>query len=238
MHLQACQEANWDGWILQRCLCAAGVTAVENLAWINALGLSGIGEALMGFPEKMQETWKGQPLCWELKGSLCVPWKYVFHQEIGLTLALEFIFWGSPGNFVTSYPLSKLLKLGNPLKKTCKHWIQRRVLLIFTGVSSLVSCFVGWRTFILSTWSSSNAGWLLSQPSSGIRVWELAACIFSMCLCFPCSNTTAFMGTATKSLILQTTFMGLKFKGSFWQKNLQWHMLWSRACTWFLSLQC
>lgn len=28
---------------------------------------------------------------------------------------------------------------------------------------------------------------------------------------------------------LQTTFVVLKFKGSFWQKNLWWHMLWSRA---------
>lgn len=30
-------------------------------------------------------------------------------------------------------------------------------------------------------------------------------------------------------LFLQTTDVVLKFKGSFWQKNLQWHMLWSGA---------
>lgn len=58
-----------------------------------------------------------QPWCGELKGSLCVSYKYVFHQEIGLTLALELPFWESPGSFVTSHPLSKLLKLVIPLKK-------------------------------------------------------------------------------------------------------------------------
>lgn len=50
---------------------------------------------------------------------------------------------------------------------------------------SLGFCLVGWRTFILITWISSDARWLLSQPSLGIRVWELAAWILSRCLCFP-----------------------------------------------------
>lgn len=77
-----------------------------------------------------------------------------------------------------------------PLPKktpTHKHWIQRRVLLIDTGVCSLVFCLVGWRTFILIPWSSSDARWLLSQPSTGVRVWELAAWMLSLFL-YNCSS--------------------------------------------------
>lgn len=90
----------------------------------------------------------------------------------------------------------KKKKQTNP---THKHWIQRWVLVVATGVCSVVFCLVGWRTFILITWSSSDARLHLSQPSLDVRVWELAAWILSVCLCFPCSNTTAFMGTATNT---------------------------------------
>lgn len=100
---------------------------------------------------------------------------------------------------------------------------------------SLVFCLVGWRTLILISWSSSDAWFCLSQPSLDVRVWELAAWILSVCLCFPCSNTTAFMGTATNTTYFAVV---LEFKGSFWHKNLRWHVLWSRVCAWFVSLQC
>lgn len=121
---------------------------------------------------------------------------------------------------------------------THKHRIQRRVLLIATCVCSLVFCLVGWGTFILITWSSSDAQWLLSQPSSGVRVWELAAWMLSSCLCFPVPVQLQFWAQQQIPLILQSTFAVLKFKGSFWQRNLWWHTLWSRACAWVLSLWC
>lgn len=71
---------------------------------------------------------------------------------------------------------------------------------------------------------------------SGCESWQLG---YSPCACAsPAPIQLHLWAQQQIPLLLQTSFVVLEFKGSFWHKNLRWHMVWSRACAWFVNLQC
>lgn len=138
---------------------------------------------------------------------------------------------GESRQFCDIPPSFQTTQTCDPPKKTRKHWIQRRVLLIATGVCSLVFCPVGLRISILITWSSSDTWWLLSLRCQGVRVGSLDA----LCACASLLPIQLHLWALQQiSFILQTTSGGPEVQRFF----LTGKSALTHAVIKSLSLQC
>lgn len=148
-----------------RDVCASGVTVLQK-TWPELMPWASVQlERLSG-----QSWWASLGRCRRPR----VP------TEIGLTLALELVFWESPGSFVTSHPLSKLLYLGN-----LPHPHLPKISKALNPKMSLTSCCWSVQSCLLSCWLEDPHPYhlkqlrcmVLSEPAllrcQGVRVGSL-----------------------------------------------------------------